>query len=73
LISRIPISDISPAVYFGGEFLPVKAIPGETIQVSATAVIEGHEKLSAQVVLHDLKGKVVSRGDMKEVWPGTNR
>ena len=73
MISRIPISDISPAVYFGGEFLPVKAIAGETIQVSATAVIEGHEKLSAQVVLHDLKGKVVSRGDMKEVWPGTNR
>jgi len=53
LISRIAISDISPAVYFGGEFLPVKAVAGETIQVSATAVIEGHEKLGAQVVLHD--------------------
>jgi len=73
LISRIAISDISPAVYFGGEFLPVKAVAGENIQVSATAVIEGHEKLSAQVVLHDLKGKVVSRADMKEIWPGTNR
>jgi len=73
LISRIAISDISPAVYFGGEFLPVKAVAGETIQVSATAVIEGHEKLSAQVVLHDSKGKVVSRADMKETWPGTNR
>jgi len=73
LISRIAISDISPAVYFGGEFLPVKAVAGETIQVSATAVIEGHEKLGAQVVLHDSKGKVVSRADMKETWPGTNR
>jgi len=73
LISRIAISDISPAVYFGGEFLPVKAVSGETIQVSATAVIEGHEKLGAQVVLHDSKGKVVSRADMKERWPGTNR
>ena len=73
MISRIAISDISPAVYFGGEFLPVKAVAGETIQVSATAVIEGHEKLSAQVVLHDSKGKVVSRADMKETWPGTNR
>jgi starch synthase (maltosyl-transferring) len=73
LISRIAISDISPAVYFGGEFLPVKAVAGETIQVSATAVIEGHEKLSAQVVLHDSKGKVLSRTDMKETWPGTNR
>jgi len=73
LISRIAISDISPAVYFGGEFLPVKAVAGETIQVSATAVIEGHEKLGAQVVLHDSKGKVVSRAEMKETWPGTNR
>jgi starch synthase (maltosyl-transferring) len=73
LISRIAISDISPAVYFGGEFLPVKAVAGETIQVSATAVIEGHEKLGAQVVLHDSKGKVISRADMKETWPGTNR
>ena len=73
MISRIAISDISPAVYFGGEFLPVKAVAGETIQVSATAVIEGHEKLGAQVVLHDSKGKVVSRAEMKETWPGTNR
>ena len=73
MISRIAISDISPAVYFGGEFLPVKAVAGETIQVSATAVIEGHEKLATQVVLHDSKGKVVSRADMKETWPGTNR
>ena len=73
MISRIAISDISPAVYFGGEFLPVKAVAGETIQVSATAVIEGHEKLGAQVVLHDSKGKVVSRADLKETWPGTNR
>jgi starch synthase (maltosyl-transferring) len=73
LISRIAISDISPAVYFGGEFLPVKAVAGETIQISATAVIEGHEKLAAQAVLHESKGKVVSRADMKETWPGTNR
>ena len=73
MISRIAISDISPAVYFGGEFLPVKAVAGETIQVSATALIEGHEKLGAQVVLHDSKGKVVSRADMKEIWSGTNR
>ena len=73
MISRISISDVSPAVYFGGEFQPVKAIPNEVIKVSATAVIEGHEKLSAQVVVHDLAGKVVSRTDMVELWPGTNR
>jgi starch synthase (maltosyl-transferring) len=73
LISRIAISDVSPAIYFGGEFLPVKAVAGETIWVGATAVIEGHEKLNAQVVLHDSKGKVVSRADLKEIWQGTNR
>ncbi len=73
MISRIPISDVSPTVYFGGEFLPVKAIAGESISIAATAVIEGHEKLSLQVVLHDAKGKVVKRSDMHEIWPGTNR
>ena len=73
MISRIPISDVSPTVYFGGEFLPVKAIAGESISIAATAVIEGHEKLSLQVVLHDAKGKVVTRADMHEIWPGTNR
>ena len=73
MISRIAISDVSPAIYFGGEFLPVKAVAGETIWVGATAVIEGHEKLNAQVVLHDSKGKVVSRADLKEIWQGTNR
>jgi len=73
LISRIAISDISPAVFFGGEFLPVKAVPGERITVSATAVIEGHEKLTAEIVLHSDNGKVVSRGAMVENWPGSNR
>jgi starch synthase (maltosyl-transferring) len=73
LISRIAISDISPAVFFGGEFLPVKAVPGERITVSATAVIEGHEKLTAEVVLHSENGKVVSRSAMVENWPGSNR
>jgi len=73
LISRIAISDVSPAVYFGGEFLPVKAIPGEQITVSATAIIEGHEKLTAEVVLHGADGKVISRKAMVENWPGSNR
>ena len=73
MISRIAISDISPAVYFGGEFLPVKAVPGEYIKISATAVIEGHEKLTAEVVLHSNDGKVISRGAMVENWPGSNR
>ena len=73
MISRIAISDISPAVYFGGEFLPVKAVPGEYIKISATAVIEGHEKLTAEVLLHSENGKVISRSAMVENWPGSNR
>ena len=73
MISRIAISDISPAVYFGGEFLPVKAVPGECIKISATVVIEGHEKLTAEVVLHSENGKVISRSAMVENWPGSNR
>ncbi|TRZ55703.1 MAG: DUF3416 domain-containing protein [Streptomycetaceae bacterium] len=73
MISRIAISDISPAIYFGGEFLPVKTVPGEAITVSATAVIEGHEKLTAEVVVHKMDGKVLSRTQMAENWPGSNR
>ena len=73
MISRIAISDISPAVFFGGEFLAVKAIPGERVTVSATAIIEGHEKLTAQVVLHSSNGNVISRSAMTEIWPGSNR
>ena len=73
MISRIAISDVSPAIFFGGEFIPVKAIPHESIKVSATAVIEGHEKLTAEVVIHDAAGKVISRVPMFEVEPGTNR
>lgn len=73
MISRVAISDISPAIFFGGDFLPVKVVPGEAIKVSASAVIEGHEKLTAQVVVHGANGKVVSRSTMVENWPGSNR
>lgn len=60
-------------MFFGGEFLPVKAVPGERITVRATAVIEGHEKLTTEIVLHSENGKVVSRSEMIEDWPGSNR
>lgn len=73
MISRIAISDVSPSIYFGGEFVPVKAVPHEVLTVFATAVIEGHEKLTAEVVVHNASGKVVSRHAMSEVAPGTNR
>ena len=60
-------------MFFGGEFLAVKAVPGEKILVNATIVIEGHEKLTAEVVLHNEDGSVISRHEMAENWPGTNR
>jgi starch synthase (maltosyl-transferring) len=73
LISRIAITDISPAVYFGGEFVAVKAISKETISVSATIVIEGHESLTAQVCLFNSKDKMVDCQDLTQVSPGTDR
>ena len=36
-------------------------------------MIEGHEKLTAEVVLHSENGKVISRSAMVENWPGSNR
>lgn len=73
MISRIPISDISPVVYFGGEFVPVKAIAGESISVSATIIIEGHETLSAEVCLFNSKNKMVDCQPLIEKSPGTDR
>ena len=68
MINRIPVTDIAPAVFFGGVFVPVKAIPGETIPVSATIFREGHDALGAQVVLYDSKNKEISRSSLREKW-----
>jgi starch synthase (maltosyl-transferring) len=73
LISRIPITDISPVVYFGGEFVPVKAIAGETIAIGATLTIEGHETLTAEVCLFNSKNKMVDCQPLSESWLGTDR
>ena len=73
MISRIPITDVSPAVYFGGEFVAVKAIAGETISVGATITIEGHETLTAEVCLFNSKNKMVDCQQLTEFWPGTDR
>jgi starch synthase (maltosyl-transferring) len=72
-INRIPVADISPAVFFGGEFVPVKAIPGESFPVTATIFREGHDQLGADVVLFDSAGKEISRAVMREVWHGGDR
>jgi len=73
LISRIPITDISPAVNFGGELVPVKAIAGEVIAVTATIFREGHDALGAHALLFDDKGKEIARTPMREIWRGGDR
>ena len=73
MISRIPITDISPAVFFGGEFVAVKAIAKESISVSATIIIEGHETLTAEVCLYNAKEKMVDCQPLIQRWPGTDR
>ncbi|MEY3973449.1 MAG: hypothetical protein RJA71_761 [Actinomycetota bacterium] len=70
MINRIPVTDISPVVFFGGEFVPVKAIAGEVIPVSATVFREGHDQLGADVVLYDSAKKEISRNVMREKWNG---
>ena len=70
MINRIPVTDISPTVYFGGEFAPVKAVPLEIIPVSATIFREGHNLLGAQVILYDSKSQEVDRNIMHEKWHG---
>lgn len=73
MIGRIPIEEISPVVLFGGEFVPVKAVPNETLTISATVFREGHNGLGVQAILLDEQGREVERTRMREIWPGTDR
>ena len=73
MIGRFPIVDISPVIYFGGEFVGAKAIPNESLPISATIVREGHDSFVAEALLFNPDGKEVQRVPMREIWPGTNR
>ena len=73
MINRIPVTDISPSVFFGGEFVPVKAISGEEIEISATIFREGHDALGADVILLDGNGVELSRTRMREHGHGSDR
>ena len=73
MITRIPITEISPAVNFGGELVPVKAVAGEVIAVTATIFREGHDGLGAHTLLFDDKGKEIARTPMREIWRGGDR
>jgi starch synthase (maltosyl-transferring) len=71
VIGRIPILDIQPAVECGRR--PVKAVVGETFQISAGVIIEGHGRLGAGVVLRDPAGKSYPMVRMHPLTPGTDR
>ena len=73
MIGRVAITDISPTIYFGGEFTPVKAIVNEEILVSATVAGEGHDYPTVQVITRDGKGKELTRSNAIERNLGTDR
>jgi starch synthase (maltosyl-transferring) len=71
VIGRIPILDIEPVVECGRR--PAKAVAGETFQVSATVIREGHGALGAGVVLRDPAGTPGPLVLMRELTPGIDR
>jgi starch synthase (maltosyl-transferring) len=71
VIGRIPILDVQPLVAGGQR--PVKAVPGESFEVSATIFREGHHMLGAGVVLRGPDGRRRPLAVMRELTPGTDR
>ncbi len=75
MVGRIPVMDVQPVVDLGRQ--SAKATVGEPFPVSATIFREGHDKLSAEVVLVSPTGtrqppqrmtKLVDPVDRYEVW-----
>jgi len=52
---------------------PAKAVVGETFEVSATVIREGHELPGAGVVLRGPAGERLPLARMREIAPGTDR
>ncbi|MEN9325166.1 MAG: hypothetical protein RL414_920 [Actinomycetota bacterium] len=73
MITRFPVVDVAPATYFGGEFVPAKAVPHESLPVSATIFREGHDTFAANVLLFNPQGKLVDTLAMREIWPDSQR
>lgn len=71
MIGRIPVSDVTPLIDCGRR--PVKAVPGETFQLSATIFREGHDAMGANVVLRDPHGRSRPWTPMRELAPGSDR
>ncbi len=68
---RIPIQDVAPVLDAG--LRPVKAVPGEAFEVSATVFREGHDSLAAEVVLVGPDGAEQAPVRMLAGVPGTDR
>src|SRR5690606_29958926 len=71
LIGRIPILNVDPVID-GGRF-PAKAVVGEEFTVSATIFREGHDALSANVIVVGPDGRDLGWIPMHEGEPGTDR
>ncbi|MFG2583807.1 alpha-1,4-glucan--maltose-1-phosphate maltosyltransferase [Streptomyces malaysiensis] len=71
MIGRIPILDIRPLIDCGRR--PAKAVVDETFEVSATVFREGHDAVSANVVLRDPSGRSGPWTPMRQLAPGTDR
>ncbi|EFL23093.1 alpha-amylase [Streptomyces himastatinicus ATCC 53653] len=71
MIGRIPLLDIRPLIDCGRR--PAKAVVGETFEVSATVFREGHDAVSANVVLRDPAGRSGPWTPLRELAPGTDR
>jgi starch synthase (maltosyl-transferring) len=71
MTGRIPILDVQPTEGCGR--WPAKAVVGETFTVSATVFREGHDRVAADVVLRDPKGRRGPFTPMRPGAPGTDR
>ncbi|MEU3985031.1 maltotransferase domain-containing protein, partial [Streptomyces sp. NPDC026672] len=70
-VGRIPVLDVRPVVLHGKR--PAKAVTGESFEISATVFREGHDAVSANVVLRDPEGRPGPWTPMRELAPGTDR
>ncbi|MEW2136139.1 alpha-1,4-glucan--maltose-1-phosphate maltosyltransferase [Streptomyces sp. NPDC005409] len=71
MIGRIPVLDVRPAVDCGTR--PAKAVVDEVFEISATVFREGHDAVSAHLVLRDPSGRLRPPVPLRELAPGTDR
>ena len=71
MVGRIPVTDVSPVVDLGRQ--QAKSTVGEPMPVRATVFREGHDQLSAEVVLTDPAGERQAPVRMTRVEDVTDR